>query len=249
MKRYMPRLVDDVLEFKLKSSGAVWIRGPKWCGKSTTAEQFAKTVIRMQDEDVRNQNIALAKMSPSEFLKGDAPLLIDEWQVIPFIWNQIRTEVDRRDEFGQFLLTGSKQPEDVEDADKHSGTGRITTLLMRPMSLYESGESNGTVSLESMFKGEGRPGRCNTSLRDYAFYTARGGWPKAIGQDEEIALELAASYVAGLIDSDMSLEDDVKRNPDRVRLLLRSYSRNCSTQANNSTIRNNMIANDSESLD
>lgn len=249
MKRYMPRLVDDVLEFKLKSSGAVWIRGPKWCGKSTTAEQFAKTVIRMQDEDVRNQNIALAKMSPSEFLKGDAPLLIDEWQVIPFIWNQIRTEVDRRDEFGQFLLTGSKQPEDVEDADKHSGTGRITTLLMRPMSLYESGESNGTVSLESMFRGEGRPGRCNTSLRDYAFYTARGGWPKAIGQDEEIALELAASYVAGLIDSDMSLENDVKRNPDRVRLLLRSYSRNCSTQANNSTIRNDMIANDSESLD
>lgn len=155
MKRYMPRLVDDVLEFKLKSSGAVWIRGPKWCGKSTTAEQFAKTVIRMQDEDVRNQNIALAKMSPSEFLKGDAPLLIDEWQVIPFIWNQIRTEVDRRDEFGQFLLTGSKQPEDVEDADKHSGTGRITTLLMRPISLYSPERAMGRYRWNRCSKAKG----------------------------------------------------------------------------------------------
>ncbi len=108
MKRYIPRLVDDTLRFKLRSSGAVWIKGPKWCGKSTTAEQFARTVIRMQDEGSKEQNIALAKMSPAEFLKGEAPVLIDEWQVIPFIWNQIRTEGDRRDEFGLFLLTGSK---------------------------------------------------------------------------------------------------------------------------------------------
>ena len=136
MKRYIPRLVDDILRFKLRSSGAVWIRGPKWCGKSTTAEQFARTVIRMQDEGSKEQNIALAKMSPAEFLKGEAPVLIDEWQVIPFIWNQIRTEVDRRDEFGQFLLTGSKQPDEAEDVDKHSGTGRIASLMMRPMSLF-----------------------------------------------------------------------------------------------------------------
>ena len=249
MKQYIPRLVDDILRFKLKSSGAVWIRGPKWCGKSTTAEQFANTIIRMQDEEEKNQNIALAKMSPAEFLKGDVPLLIDEWQVIPFIWNQIRTEVDRRDEFGQFLLTGSKQPEEVEDVEKHSGTGRITTLMMRPMSLYESGESNGIVSLESMFKGNAKPGRCSATLRDYAFYTARGGWPKSITSDGNVALEQAVSYVAGIVESDMSQNDDVRRDPDRVRLLLRSYSRNCSTQANNSTIRKDMIANDSESLD
>ena len=249
MKQYIPRLVDDILRFKLKSSGAVWIRGPKWCGKSTTAEQFANTIIRMQDEEEKNQNIALAKMSPAEFLKGDVPLLIDEWQVIPFIWNQIRTEVDRRDEFGQFLLTGSKQPEEVEDVEKHSGTGRITTLMMRPMSLYESGESNGIVSLESMFKGNAKPGRCSATLRDYAFYTARGGWPKSITSDGDVALEQAVSYVAGIVESDMSQNDDVRRDPDRVRLLLRSYSRNCSTQANNSTIRKDMIANDSESLD
>ena len=249
MKQYIPRLVDDILRFKLKSSGAVWIRGPKWCGKSTTAEQFANTIIRMQDEEEKNQNIALAKMSPAEFLKGDVPLLIDEWQVIPFIWNQIRTEVDRRDKFGQFLLTGSKQPEEVEDVEKHSGTGRITTLMMRPMSLYESGESNGIVSLESMFKGNAKPGRCSATLRDYAFYTARGGWPKSITSDGDVALEQAVSYVAGIVESDMSQNDDVRRDPDRVRLLLRSYSRNCSTQANNSTIRKDMIANDSESLD
>lgn len=178
VKHYMPRIVDGILQFKLKSKGAVWIKGPKWCGKSTTAEQFAKTVIRMQDEESREQNIALARMSPADFLKGDTPLLIDEWQVVPSIWNQIRVEVDRRDEFGQFLLTGSKQPADADDPDKHSGTGRITTLTMRPMSLYESGESDGSVSLEQMFKGTCPAGRCDTELRDYAFYTARGGWPK-----------------------------------------------------------------------
>ena len=249
MKHYIPRLVDDILSFKLRSSGAVWIKGPKWCGKSTTAEQFANTVIKMQDEENKKQNISLAKMSPTEFLKGKTPVLIDEWQVTPFIWNQIRTEVDNRDEFGQFLLTGSKQPEEAEDVDKHSGTGRMTTLMMRPMSLFESGESNGIVSLESMFKGEGTPGRCTATLRDYAFYTARGGWPESIGVDEDVALEQAVGYVEGIIDSDMSQEDDVVHDPDRVRLLLRSYARNCSTQANNSTLRRDMMANDGRSLD
>ena len=121
----------------------------------------------MQDEDTKDQNIALAKISPSDFLKGETPLLIDEWQVIPFIWNQIRTEVDRRDEFGQFILTGSEQPDDADDVEKHSGTGRISTIVMRPMSLFESGESNGTVSLKKLFEGIGSTGRCNLELRDY----------------------------------------------------------------------------------
>ena len=130
--------------------------------------------------------------------------MIDEWQVIPFIWNQIRTEVDRRDEFGQFLLTGSKQPDEAEDVDKHSGTGRIASLMMRPMSLFESGESNGIVSLESLFGGGGTPGRCDTTLRDYAFYTARGGWPISIGLDEDVVLEQAVGYVEGIIDPQMN---------------------------------------------
>lgn len=244
---YIPRIVDDILEMKLRSKGAVWIRGPKWCGKSTTAERFAKTVIRMQDEGTRKQNMALAEMSPSDFLKGDVPLLIDEWQVIPFIWNQIRLEVDLRDEFGQFILTGSNQPDDGDD-DRHSGTGRIATLTMRPMSLYESGESTGRISLKGMFAGEAEPCRCDRSLRDYAFYTCRGGWPKAVRQDEDVALEQSYDYLEGLINSDMSV-DGVERDPDRVRLLLRSYSRNCSTQANYSTIKKDMIENDVASLD
>ncbi len=245
--KYMPRIVDDVLDFKLRSKGAVWIKGPKWCGKSTTAEQFAKTVIRMQDENSRKNNIMLAKVSPSDFLKGETPLLIDEWQVVPFIWNQIRTEIDLRNEFGQFILTGSKQPNGMEDPDKHSGTGRITSLTMRPMSLYESGDSDGSVSLEELFKGQGAFTRCNRKLSDYAFYTARGGWPKAIGLDDDIALEQAVDYLDGIVNSDMS--DEVKRDPERVKLLLRSYARNCSTQANNSTIKADMIKNDAMSLD
>ncbi|MBO7409471.1 MAG: ATP-binding protein [Candidatus Methanomethylophilaceae archaeon] len=249
VKRYIPRIVDAVLQFKLRSKGAVWIKGPKWCGKSTTAEQFARTVVRMQDEDQREQNIALAKMSPSDFLRGDTPMLIDEWQVIPFIWNQIRTEVDRRDEFGQFILTGSKQPSEADDSEVHSGTGRIATVSMRPMSLFESGESNGIVSLEKMFGGNGSAGRCDLQLRDYAFCTARGGWPKAIGQDENVALEQAIDYLEGVIYSDLSINDDVKRDPERVRLLLRSYARNCSTEASYNTIRVDMISNDSQSLD
>ena len=243
----MPRIVDETLQFKLRSKGAVWIKGPKWCGKSTTSEQFAKTVIRMQDEDTRQQNIALAKLSPSDFLKGETPLLIDEWQVVPSIWNQIRTEVDRRDEFGQFILTGSKKPENVDDTDEHTGTGRITSLTMRPMTLYESGESDGSISLEGLFNGEGAFSRCDKRLQDYAFYTARGGWPKAIGQDRDVALEQAMDYIDGIVGSEMS--EGAKRDPERVRLLLRSYARNCSTQANNSTIRNDMIENDTMSLD
>ena len=244
----MPRIVDETLQFKLKSKGAVWVKGPKWCGKSTTSEQFAKTIIRMQDEETRQQNIALAKLSPSDFLKGDTPLLIDEWQVIPFIWNQIRTEVDIRDAFGQFILTGSKKPKDIDDSEKHTGTGRITSLTMRPMTLYESGESDGSVSLEDLFNGGGAFSRCDKKLSDYAFYTARGGWPKAIGQERDVALEQAVDYLDGIVNSDMS-NDDVRRDPERVRLLLRSYARNCSTQANNSTIKSDMIENDTMSLD
>lgn len=249
--KYIPRVVDSVLEFRLRSKGAVWIRGPKWCGKSTTAERFAKTVLKMQDENTRKQNIELAKTSPSEFLKGETPLLIDEWQVVPGLWNQIRTEVDERDEFGQFILTGSRQPSEsfFEDEQMHSGTGRIARLTMRPMSLFESGESDGSVSLKGLFDGRFTPGRCEKEITDYAFYTARGGWPKSIGYERDIALQQAIDYVDGIVFSDISGESETRKDPDRVRLLLRSYSRNCSTQANHSTLKRDMISNDSQSLD
>lgn len=250
--KYIPRVVDDVLSFKLKSKGAVWIRGPKWCGKSTTAEQFAKTCVYMQDEETREQNIALAKLSPSKFLEGKTPFLIDEWQVIPFIWNQIRREVDKRDEFGQFILTGSRLPkeEDTIEMNLHTGIGRITDLVMRPMTLFESGESNGSISIKGLFEGMGfEPSKSDSSLSDYAFYTARGGWPKAIRYSSDVALQQAIDYYEGIINSDISEADGVVKKPERVRLLMRSYARNCATQANNTTIKADMFTNDSNKLD
>ena len=250
--KYMPRIIDEVLSFKLKTKGAVWIRGPKWCGKSTTAEQFANTCVYMQDEDTREQNIALAKISPSTFLEGKTPFLIDEWQVIPFIWNQVRREVDKRDEFGQFILTGSRLPreEDVIEQNLHSGTGRITDLVMRPMSLFESGESNGAVSIQDLFNGEKPEAAvCDKSISDYAFMTARGGWPKAVRYSSDVALQQAIDYYEGIVNADISEADGVSKKPERVRLLMRSYARNCSTQANNSTIKADMLTNDSNKLD
>lgn len=251
MKKYLPRIADDVLKFKLESKGAVWIRGPKWCGKSTTAEQTAKTCIYMQDEDSKEQNIELAKINPSLFLKGDVPLLIDEWQEIPFIWNQIRREVDKRDEFGQFILTGSRLPYESDQMElQHSGTGRITNMVMRPMSLYESGDSNGTVSLAKVINQTEQLGsKCDSSLEDYAFFTARGGWPKAIGQKEKVALQQAIDYYNGLVEVDISEGDNRRKDPQRVKLLLRSYARNCASQATLTTIKNDMLTNDSNKLD
>lgn len=215
MKKYLPRIVDEILSFKLRSKGAVWIRGPKWCGKSTTAEKFAKTCLYMQDEDTREQNVALARISPSKFLQGETPMLIDEWQVIPFIWNQIRREVDRRDEFGQFILTGSRLPreEDEIESDQHSGTGRITNLVMRPMTLFESGESNGQISIGQLFKGYNpEPCRCENTLDDYAFLTARGGWPKAVGCARDVALQQAIDYYDGIVNSDITEADEFRKN-------------------------------------
>ncbi len=246
----MPRIADEILEFKLKSKGAVWIRGPKWCGKSTTAMRVSKTAIMMQDESTMTQNINLAKMDPSGFLEGDTPLLIDEWQTIPFIWNQIRFEVDKRDEFGQFILTGSNMPRKEDMINQHSGTGRITDMVMRPMSLFESGESKGSVSLKGLFSGiEQKCGRYELSLKDYAFITARGGWPKTIKLDRNVALQQAIDYYKGLVNGDITNLDEIPRDPERLRLFLRSYARNCSTESTYSTIKDDMIVNDGGSLD
>lgn len=249
-KRYIPRIVDSALAFKLRSKGAVWIRGPKWCGKSTTALRFANTAIMMQDESTRERNKTLAELDPSAFLEGDPPVLIDEWQTIPFIWNQIRLEIDRRDEFGQFILTGSNMPPDTAMVDQHSGIGRITSLLMRPMSLFESGESSGEISLRALFEGTcPHPAQVQLSLRDYAFLTARGGWPRAIGQDEDVSLQQAIDYYEGLVEGDITNLDEIPKDPERLRLFLRSYSRNCSTQATMPAIREDMNTNDGGLLD
>lgn len=156
MDKYLKRCIDQRLKDKLESSGAVWIKGPKRCGKSTTAEQFSKNAVYMQSRKNRDQNISLAKNEPEYFLKGDTPKLIDEWQMIPFIWDDIRYEIDKRDKFGQLILTGSATPlnEENEQLKQLSGVRRISSLIMRAMSLYESLDSNGSISLESLFKGE-----------------------------------------------------------------------------------------------
>ncbi len=249
-QQYFRRIADETLDFKLRTKGAVWIRGAKWCGKSTTAERFAKSCIYMQDEGQKNQNTNLARLDPSFFLQRDPPLLIDEWQEIPFIWNQIRFEVDRREEFGQFILTGSISPDKEEMASQHSGTGRITEMLMRPMSLFESLESSGTISLEKLFAGtQSGSSRCDKSVLDYAFCTARGGWPKAIGLEERISLEQAKDYCNSIINTQLRIADKTRRNPRNVSLLLRSYARNCGTQANNSVLKRDMEINGEGKLD
>ena len=250
MKEYLPRIADDILRFKLRSKGAVWIRGPKWVGKSTTAGLQAKSSIFMLDLETRESNIQLASAAPRAFLDKEPPLLIDEWQAIPFIWDQIRMEVDRRDEFGQFILTGSLQPDSDVMSKMHSGIGRITEMLMRPMTLFESRESTGSISLEAIVKGnKPEPCRCNADIYDYAFYTARGGWPKAIGQDRDVALQQAIDYFKGIVTVEASEPGVRALNRTRTLLILRSYARNCGTQAKITTIRGDIEANDGVSPD
>ena len=239
MEKYLQRCIDSRLKEKLDSSGAVLIKGPKWCGKSTTAERFSKSFVYMQDRKERDQNIALAKNAPDLFLKGNTPRLIDEWQIIPFIWDDIRYEVDRRDAFGQFILTGSATPLSNEDQKmkQHSGVGRITTLIMRPMSLYESLDSNGAISLESLFKKDKiAPSISNVSLEDYTFLACRGGWPKSIGQNEKVAMEISINYYNGLVESDINTVDGASRDTNKVKAFLRSYARNISSECSIETI-------------
>jgi len=244
MEKYLPRIVDKILKFKLESKGAVLIQGPKWCGKSTTALQQAKSVVYMQNTQMKKQNIELAKTDVELFLSGPTPKLIDEWQIIPFIWDSIRFEVDQRDAFGQFILTGSATPIDTSMIT-HSGIGRITRMTMRPMSLYESKDSNGEVSLKDLFEGGKRiASTSNVSVQDYAYLVCRGGWPKAIGVKKEIALQQAIDYYDELIYSDISKVDGINRNSNRAKLVLKSYARNSSQEASINTILNDIANND-----
>lgn len=243
MFKYIPRICDDILDFKLKTTGAVCIKGTKWCGKSTTSQQFAKSAVFMQDTSLLEQNISLAKVNPTKFLEGDTPKLIDEWQVIPFIWDAIRFEIDKRDEFGQFILTGSSVPPDSDEI-MHSGIGRITNLVMRPMTLFESNDSTGEVSLKDLFGNPDKiEGTSDKSLDDLFYLICRGGWPRAINQKPEIALEQSIQFYEMLVQSDMSKVDGVKRSPERVDSLLRSLSRNIATPATIKNIRRDMEQN------
>lgn len=249
MEEYKNRIADEILAKKLKGKGAVLIQGPKWCGKTTTAEQISKSKLYMTKPDEKEQNLTMADINPSLLLQGDAPRLIDEWQVSPKLWDAVRYEIDHRNAEGQFILTGSSVPAKMNEVT-HSGTGRFAWLLMRPMSLYESGESTGQVSLKDLFDETKKiEGTNKLDLEKIAYLVCRGGWPRAIFMEEEIALEQAYDYYDAVVNRDISETDGISRNPERVKNLMRSYARNMGTQASNDTLRNDMVANDSASLD
>ena len=248
MENYKDRVVDEILKKKLKGKGAVLIQGPKWCGKTTTAEQISKSILYMSKPDEKEENLTMAEINPSLLLQGEVPRLIDEWQIAPKLWDAVRYEIDHRNAEGQFILTGSSVPAKMEDVT-HSGTGRFSWLLMRPMSLYESGESTGEVSLKDLFNGpEKIEGTNNLDLEKIAYLVCRGGWPRAIFMEEEIALEQTFDYYDAVVNRDISESDGVSRNPERVKNLMRAYARNMGTQASNDTIKKDMLANDSTSL-
>ena len=230
MKKYKKRIADKILQKKLNAKGAVLIEGAKWCGKTTTASQIAKSILSMQNPEEKEQNIRLAELSPSRLLHGKTPRLIDKWQLAPKLWDAVRFEVDKRDEFNQFILTGSAVPADLKEIT-HTGTGRISRMLMRPMSLFESQESNGSVSLAELFSSKTNIDGENTiDIDELAFLICRGGWPKAIGLKQYIGLSQAIDYYDAVVNSDISRVDNIERNPERAKRLLRAYARSIGTQ-------------------
>lgn len=248
MNRYKNRIADTMLVKKLAGKGAVLIEGAKWCGKTTTAEQVSKSILYLSDPGRIKQNIALADIEPKRLLQGDVPRLLDEWQIAPKLWDAVRFEVDHRDGMGQFILTGSAVPPAINEV-QHTGTGRFSWLRMRPMSLYESGESTGEVSLGNLFlTPEQIFGQNELKIEDLAFLVCRGGWPRATTLPPEIALEQAFDYYDAVVNTDASRVDNTPRSPERVKRLMRSYARHQGAQVSNSILAKDMQANDAKTL-
>ncbi len=249
MKEYKVRIADELIKKKLKGKGAVLVEGPKWCGKTTTSEVLSKSVLYMSKSDSLKQNMMLADINPSLLLAGDVPRLIDEWQIAPKLWDAVRYEVDHRNEEGQFILTGSAVPGNLQEI-QHTGTGRFAWVLMRPMSLFESGESNGAVSIADLFAAPEQIAATNPlDLSKIAFLVCRGGWPRATFMEDDIALEQAYDYYDAIVNQDISRVDGVKRNTERVKTLMRSYARNQGAQTSNGMLKADMQANDIDTLD
>ncbi|MBR5969589.1 MAG: ATP-binding protein [Lachnospiraceae bacterium] len=247
MKAYIKRVIDGQLQEELEAIGAVLLEGPKWCGKTSSAEQLAKSALYMGDPETRLANRMRAETDPVSLLNGDTPRLIDEWQIAAHqIWNTVRAEVDRRDAFSQFILTGSATPPKMSD-DAHSGIGRIKPVRMRTMSLFESGESSGSVSLSGFFQTNDTPlsvrGTSEKKLEDIAYLLCRGGWPRAVTADtRRIALKQAKNYHYALIHQELKDENDHPIPPKRVALILRAYARHTGTPASFSTILTDCLA-------
>lgn len=248
-KKYRPRIADGILESKLKTIGAVLIEGAKWCGKTSTAEQHAGSVVYMTDPAKAKQYMLAVENDPDYILEGKTPRLLDEWQIAPQLWDMVRFKVDHRGGWGQFILTGSAVPADL-DAVHHSGTGRFARIKMRPMSLWESGDSNGAISLRQLFDGERVHMADNVlKLQQVAFLLCRGGWPQATFFSDDLALNPAKDYYDGVVNSDIQRADGVERMPRRVKRLMHSYARLQGSQASVSEIAKDIAANDSDSLD
>ena len=247
---YIPRLFDEILQFSLESKGAVLVVGPKWCGKTTTCARHAKTIVELLPLKTRQQLIEFAKNAPDLFLnQGEKPILIDEWQFIPFIWNEIKIQVDKNSTFGEYILTGSvtnklsfSNNNEEDTSNEHTGNGRICRKMMRTLSLYESNESNGLVSLSSLKNGNFELGICDKNIFDYAFYICRGGWPLAIGKSEKVALAQAYYYFEILYQDDIFTFKDlgIRKNILTSQKIMRSYARNVGTQCPDSVIINDV---------
>ena len=236
---YRPRVVDEYYLDRLQSIGALLIKGPKWCGKTTTAERLSSSAIFLQDPDYRDYYNELGNRKPSALLQGDHPRLIDEWQDIPKIWDAVRFDVDRNGSCGRYILTGSCTPKKVDENEenKHTGTGRIASVTMHTMSLYESGESTGEVSLSSLFNGNiDYDAQSLLSIDDISYLLCRGGWPGVLDLEEKYALKAPRDYYESVINSDISKVDDVKRNPYVADAILKSYARNICVPAELTTI-------------
>ncbi len=255
-KLYKPRIADQILEQKLRISGAVLIDGPKWCGKTWTAQNQANSVIYMQDPDKRSSYIKMAQTMPSYLLRGEKPRLIDEWQTATVLWDAVRFAVDKTPDKGQFILTGSVIVDDddsifPDEKMQHTGTGRISRMRMRPMSLYETNESNGTVSLKELFdrQAEEVTSISNLNIDDLAYAICRGGWPATQHMHKDDALEVAKDYIDAVCERDASAVDKSQKDPDRVRSVLKSLARNISTMTTDRTIMGDVRANDSSITD
>jgi len=248
MGKYKSRITDKLIERKLKGKGALLIEGPKWCGKTTTAEQFSKSVLYMSKPEDVQSNLMMADINPSKLLSGETPRLIDEWQIAPKLWDAVRFEVDHRDNFGHFILTGSAVPPKTNEIF-HTGTGRFAWIKMRPMSLFESMESTGEISLKELFNQPAQlNGENKLNIDDLAFLICRGGWPGAVDMDKDVALDQAFDYYTAIVNTDISKVDDVKRDPERAKRLMKSYARNQGAQTAYTVIRDDIAANDSETL-
>lgn len=245
---YKHRIADHILQHRLQGKGYILIEGPKWCGKTTTAKQIAKSILDLGDSAVFENAETALQVNPSVLLKGEPPQLIDEWQTLPALWDMVRSEVDRRQKFGQFVLTGSSVPPSL-DKIRHSGTGRIGRISMRPMSLWESGESAGTVSLGDLFDGVAlSPQDSALDLQQIAYLICRGGWPQATLLEGSVALEEARDYCEAIYKTDIHRIDDVRRSSIRTRLLLRSYARHQGCAVSYKRLSEDIKENDNQSI-